>query len=573
MGIRREPIDQLLIQRGIDPVVIDRARSQLDDDNPNLAEELARTEGADPTVVARTVAESMGMPWLEEIELEQIDVTMVRKISLGLSREQGVLPLWQTEAGRVVVAIAGPQSLHAVDDMRVLFGKPVDAYMVGTERLINMANLAFDKASQTAHAVMAEVAEETGTDNDDDLTLLDNDDLLDDPDQAPIIRFVNSLFTQAIKDRASDIHIEPFDKELVVRFRTDGVLTEVVKPPPRLQASIISRIKIMSGLNIAEKRIPQDGRIRTKMGGREIDVRVSTMPVQHGERVVMRLLEKGSVFALEGTGMSETIIRHFRKLIRQPHGIILVCGPTGSGKTTTLYSALSEINSPDKNILTIENPVEYELRGIGQTQVNSKIDLTFASVLRAHLRQDPDIILVGETRDKETAENAIQASLTGHLVFTTIHTNDAPSAFTRIIDMGIEPFLVASSLIAVLAQRLVRRLCEDCKEAYDPSDEELHELGLDRVFLNGRKFHRAAGCPECSNKGYTGRCGIHELLIVSEPLRQKCTSGADASELKKIAVAEGMKTLRDDGLLKVLDGITSVEEILRVTSEDAIVLD
>jgi len=572
MGIRREPIDQLLIARGVDPAVVEKARAQLDIGSQNLADEVARTEGADPTLVARTVAESMGMPWLDEIDPEQIDVTMVRKISLGLSREQGVLPLWETEDERIVVAIAGPSSLDAVDDMRVLFNKPVDAYVVGPERLTKMANMAFDKASQTAHAVMAEVAEETGTD-DDDLQLIDNDDLLDDPDQAPIIRFVNSLFTQAIKDRASDIHIEPFDKELVVRFRTDGVLTEVVKPPPRLQASIISRIKIMSGLNIAEKRIPQDGRIRTKMGGREIDVRVSTMPVQHGERVVMRLLEKGSVFALEGTGMSPTIIRHFRKLIRQPHGIILVCGPTGSGKTTTLYSALSEINSPDKNILTIENPVEYELRGIGQTQVNAKIDLTFASVLRAHLRQDPDIILVGETRDRETAENAIQASLTGHLVFTTIHTNDAPSAFTRIIDMGIEPFLVASSLIAVLAQRLVRRLCPDCKEAYTPSDEELHELGLHRSFLQGRKFHRATGCPECSNKGYSGRCGIHELLIVSEPLRQKCTSGADASQLKKIAIAEGMKTLRDDGLLKVLEGVTSVEEILRVTSEDAIVLD
>ena len=572
MGIRREPIDQLLIERGVDPLIIEQARAQLDVGSHDLAGELTRSETADPTLVARTVAESMGMPWLDDIDPEQIDVTMVRKISLGLSREQGVLPLWRTESDRVVVAIAGPASLDAVDDMRVLFQAPVDAYVVGPERLRTLANQAFDKASQTAHAVMAEVAEETGTD-DDNLQLIDNEDLLDDPDQAPIIRFVNSLFTQAIKDRASDIHIEPFDKELVVRFRTDGVLTEVVKPPPRLQASIISRIKIMSGLNIAEKRIPQDGRIRTRMAGREIDVRVSTMPVQHGERVVMRLLEKGSVFALEGTGMSPKVMRHFRKLIRQPHGIILVCGPTGSGKTTTLYSALSEINSPDKNILTIENPVEYELRGIGQTQVNAKIDLTFASVLRAHLRQDPDIILVGETRDRETAENAIQASLTGHLVFTTIHTNDAPSAFTRIIDMGIEPFLVASSLIAVLAQRLVRRLCPHCKESYVPSDEELHELGLPRSFLQGRQFHRAVGCAECSQKGYSGRCGIHELLIVSERLRQKCTSGSDASELKKLAVAEGMKTLRDDGLLKVLDGVTSVEEILRVTSEDAIVLD
>jgi general secretion pathway protein E len=573
MGIRREPIDRLLVARGVSPSVIERARLQVDTGEGTLVEQVSRTEGADPTLVARTVAESMGLQWLDEIDPEKIDVSLVRKISLGLAREQGVLPLWEVEEdGDIVVAISGSGSLDAVDDLRVLFRRNIQAFVVGPERLREFANLAFDRASQTASAVMEEVAEETGKD-DDTLELIDDGDLLDDPNQAPIIRFVNSLFTQAIKDRASDIHIEPFDKELVVRFRTDGVLTEVVKPPPRLQASIVSRIKIMSGLNIAEKRIPQDGRIRTRMAGREIDVRVSTMPVQHGERVVMRLLEKGSVFALEGTGMSETVMRHFRKLIRLPHGIILVCGPTGSGKTTTLYSALSEINSPDKNILTIENPVEYELRGIGQTQVNPKIDLTFASVLRAHLRQDPDIILVGETRDKETAENAIQASLTGHLVFTTIHTNDAPSAFTRIIDMGIEPFLVASSLIAVLAQRLVRRLCPDCKEAYHPSDEELHELSLSREWVAGRPFHRAVGCPECQHKGYRGRCGIHELLVVSEPLRVKCTAGADASVLKKVAIAEGMKTLRDDGLAKVLEGVTSVDEVLRVTSEDAIVLD
>jgi general secretion pathway protein E len=274
---------------------------------------------------------------------------------------------------------------------------------------------------------------------------------------------VNTLLTQAIKDRASDIHIEPFEKELVVRFRIDGVLYEIVKPPPRLQASIVSRVKIMSGLNIAEKRIPQDGRIRIRMAGREIDLRVSTLPVRHGERVVMRILEKGEVFSLDGVGMEAQELNTFRRYIRRPHGIILVTGPTGSGKTTTLYSALSEINKPDLNILTIEDPIEYELKGIGQTQVNSKINLSFASALRAHLRQDPDVIMVGEIRDKETADNAVQASLTGHLVFSTLHTNDAAGTFTRLIDMGVEPFLVASSLLMVLAQRLVRRLCPECK--------------------------------------------------------------------------------------------------------------
>jgi general secretion pathway protein E len=308
------------------------------------------------------------------------------------------------------------------------------------------------------------------------------------------------------------------------------------------------------------------------MAGREVDVRVSTMPVRHGERVVMRLLEKGTVFNLEGVGMETRTMEDFRKLIRMPHGIILVSGPTGSGKTTTLYSALSEINSPDKNILTIEDPVEYELRGIGQTQVNTKIDLSFARVLRAHLRQDPDVILVGETRDKETAENAIQASLTGHLVFSTIHTNDSPTAFTRLVDMGIEPFLVASSLIAVLAQRLVRTLCPHCKEIHEPTDGEFRQVGLDPSQVSGT-IYRAVGCPECNHKGYRGRMGIYELLVVSDHMRAMVTEGADAGAIKRAAIASGMKTLRDDGLRKALAGHTSLDEVLRVTQEDHIELD
>jgi general secretion pathway protein E len=381
---------------------------------------------------------------------------------------------------------------------------------------------------------------------------------------------VNSLLTQSIKDRASDIHIEPFEKELSVRFRIDGVLYEIVKPPARLQASIIARVKIMAQLNIAEKRIPQDGRIRTRMAGREIDIRVSTLPVRHGERVVMRLLEKGTVFNLEQVGMGPKDMAHFRKLIQLPHGIILVCGPTGSGKTTTLYSALSEINSPDLNILTIEDPIEYELRGIGQTQVNPKIDLTFASALRAHLRQDPDVILVGEIRDKETADNAVQASLTGHLVFSTIHTNDAPTTFTRLTDMGVEPFLVASSLIAVLAQRLVRRLCNECKVPYSPSDEELADVGLSREAANRGTIFRSVGCRECLNKGYRGRTGIYELLLIDDDIRALVTGNANSNIIKRKAVEHGMRTLRDDGVRKALEGVTSLDEVMRVTQEDVV---
>jgi general secretion pathway protein E len=343
----------------------------------------------------------------------------------------------------------------------------VRAFVVSSDVLRNATNKAYDRASRSASATLEGIIEDGLEQEDGDLNL--TGDIVDDPNQAPIIKFVNSLLSQAVKDRASDIHIEPFEKELVVRFRIDGVLYEIVKPPPKLQASIVSRVKIMAGLNIAEKRIPQDGRIRTRFAGREIDLRVSTLPVRHGERVVMRILEKGTVFSLDGVGMGADTVAMFREVITKPHGIVLVTGPTGSGKTTTLYSALAEINAPDLNILTIEDPIEYELRGIGQTQVNPKIDLTFASALRAHLRQDPDVILVGEIRDKETADNAVQASLTGHLVFSTLHTNDAATAFTRLIDMGVEKFLVTSSLLAVLAQRLVRRLCPQCKQVHTPT--------------------------------------------------------------------------------------------------------
>ncbi len=569
MAIRREPIESILVRQGVAPGVIDAARAQAEKAGLDLVEGLARASTIDGKAIARGLAQQTGLPMLESIEIDRLDPSLVRGLPLGLARESGVLPLWLDEEGAVWIAIASPAALSGLDDLRLVFHRPVRPVLVPPTVLRDATNKAWDRASQTASAVMEEIDEEQGKQSD-DLQLAE--DLLDDPNQAPIIRFVNSLLTQATKERASDIHIEPFEKELAVRFRVDGVLFEVVKPPPRLQASIVSRVKIMAGLNIAEKRIPQDGRIRTRMAGREIDIRVSTMPVRHGERVVMRLLEKGSVFSLEGVGMDPDTLRHFRRLIRLPHGIILVAGPTGSGKTTTLYSALSEINTPDKNILTIEDPVEYELRGIGQTQVNPKIDLTFASVLRAHLRQDPDIILVGETRDRETAENAVQASLTGHLVFSTIHTNSAPATFTRLIDMGVEPFLVASSLVAIIAQRLVRKLCPHCKEVYRPSDEELHDVGLDAATFKGTLW-RAVGCPECNQKGYRGRMGIYELLIVSERIRAVVTGGKDAGAIRKVAIAEGMKTLREDGIQKALAGQTSLDEVMRVTQEDVVELD
>jgi general secretion pathway protein E len=367
------------------------------------------------------------------------------------------------------------------------------------------------------------------------------------------------------------VHVEPFEKDIVVRYRIDGILYNVLNLPKRIQPSIISRIKVMGGLNIAEKRLPQDGRIRIKIAGRDVDIRVSVVPAAHGERIVMRLLDKSStILKLEDIGFSGEKLETFNRLIHNPHGILLLTGPTGSGKTTTLYAALSRINSPDKNIITVEDPVEYQIKGIGQIQVNPKINLTFANGLRSIVRQDPDVIMVGEIRDHETAEIAIQASLTGHLVFSTLHTNDSAGAITRLIDMGIESFLVSSSLVAIMAQRLVRTLCRHCREAYEPSNEELKELGIQRDALQGKRPYRAVGCPRCMATGYMGRTAIFELLVVNEDIRSLIMKQSDSTAIKKAAVKHGMLSLRQDGVQKVINGITTTEELVRVTQEDII---
>ena len=525
---------------------------------------VARVTFEDHTQSLAEYAKGAGVSHLESLDVEAVDVQFVRQLSLGLVREQLALPLWVKD-GYLEVAIASTDRFQLLDEYRIFFGHSIKAVLVPAKKLPEWINQAFDRATQSASAVMEEMERDGEVEKDGEILI--GEDLLDNPQAAPIVRFVNSLLSQAIKQKASDIHIEPFEKDLSVRMRVDGVLQEEVQPPRAWRGQLVSRIKVMAFLDIAKKNVPQDGRIRTRMAGREIDIRVSTMPVRHGERVVMRILEKQTDFSLEGVGMAEDTLARFREVIKIPYGIILVCGPTGSGKTTTLYSALSEINSPDKNILTIEDPIEYELRGIGQTQVNHKIGLNFARVVRAHLRQDPDVILIGETRDKETAENAIQASLTGHLVFSTIHTNDSPTSFTRLIDMGIEPFLVATSLTAVLAQRLVRRLCSHCKEPYEPSSADLHKMNVaSHMDLFSGVLYKAKGCPECSNKGYSGRMGIYELMIVDEEIRRVVSQGQDASAIMQLCVSKGMRTLRDDGMLKVLHGHTSLDEVFRVAS-------
>ncbi len=378
-------------------------------------------------------------------------------------------------------------------------------------------------------------------------------DLLEAQDDAPVIRMINALFTQAARDGASDIHIEPFETHSVVRYRVDGTLRDVVSPRKALHAALISRIKIMAHLDIAEKRLPQDGRIALRVGGRPIDVRVSTLPTGHGERAVLRLLDKeAGRLQLERLGMAGGLLGRLDTLIRQPHGIVLVTGPTGSGKTTTLYAALGRLDATTSNILTVEDPIEYDLPGISQTQVNSKIDMSFALALRAILRQDPDVIMIGEIRDLETAQIAVQASLTGHLVLATLHTNDAVSAVTRLTDMGVEPFLLASSLLGVLAQRLVRRLCPHCRAPHEDA---------------GRVVYRPVGCGQCNHTGYSGRTGIHELFVVDEEVRRLVHEGRDEQSLRRAAVAAGMRSMREDGERWVVEGVTSPEEIVRVTRD------
>ncbi len=392
------------------------------------------------------------------------------------------------------------------------------------------------------------------------------EDLLASEDDAPIIKLINAMLGEAIKEGASDIHIETFEQELTIRFRVDGVLKEVLSPNRKLASLLVSRIKVMAKLDIAEKRVPQDGRISLRIAGRAVDVRVSTMPSSFGERVVLRLLDKNNArLNLLDLGMEEENRKTFAGLIRKPHGIILVTGPTGSGKSTTLYAGMTEINSRDRNILTVEDPIEYEIPGIGQTQVNPKVDMTFARGLRAILRQDPDVVMVGEIRDLETAQIGVQASLTGHLVLSTLHTNTAAGAITRMEDMGVEPFLLSSSLLGVLSQRLVRTLCNDCKEPHLADEQECHLLGVDAK--NAPMIYRPKGCPECNQNGYRGRTGIHELLVVDETVRELIHNGKGEQAVEKY-VRQHTPSIRQDGCKRVLAGQTSLEEVLRVTREE-----
>jgi general secretion pathway protein E len=521
--------------------------------------------------VAKALGLQLDMPYLARIFLEEVDASLIKRVPINFAKQAKILPL-SVDGDAVALAVADPLDTTVLDHARMLLGQNVHPRIALASTIMDAINSVYDRASNEAEQLVDEL-EAT------DLDTIAHDmdevkDLIDDAgDEAPIIRLINSVLFRAAKERASDIHIEPMERELLVRFRVDGVLQEIIKPPKRYQNAIVGRVKVMGQLNIAEKRLPQDGRIRIKLAGRDIDIRLSTIPTTYGERIVMRLLDKNTTLLdLTELGMAAHTLEGMEHVIRRPHGIVLVTGPTGSGKTTTLYGALSRINTPDLNILTVEDPVEYQLKGIGQMAVSPKIGLSFAQGLRAFLRQDPDVIMVGEIRDKETAEIAIQASLTGHLVFSTVHTNDAASAVTRLVDMGVEPFLVASSLTAILAQRLVRRVCPDCRVQYTPTEEEVKELGMTRAQFIERhgveKIYKATGCPSCNQNGYRGRTGIYELLLVDDTVRQLALKNVDASTIKKAAITNGMRTLLDDGARKIALGETTIAEVLSITQED-----
>jgi len=591
MGTEQRFLGELLARRGVLPAdKLDALWAVQRERGTELLDLIVNTSLVDEIALARVLADEAQVPFVENLDPAEIPTALATRVPIAFAKVHRMIVVREEE--RAVHVICGdPFDTQALDDLRLIFGKPVEVSVGGRDRIETAINRVYEKQAgeERLESDESSVDEEAAS------------DILDSDEEAPVIRWVNSLFLQAMKERASDIHIEPEEKEVIVRYRIDGELYIARRAPRPFMNSIISRIKIESALNIAEKRLPQDGRITKKIAGKGFDIRVSTIPTSRGyERIVMRLLNKSSVLLdLPDLGFSPREYALMDGLIRRPDGIILVTGPTGSGKTTTLYACINRINQPNLNILTAEDPVEYEIQGIHQVHVQAKIGLTFASALRAFLRQDPDIVMVGEIRDTETLDIAINASLTGHLVLSTIHTNDAAGAITRTIDMGAEPFLLRSSVIGILAQRLVRVLCPHCKYSYEAEDFELAELGLTAERMRTRAarrnnassryfprnvgegdllesfdpssrplFHKARGCAQCTNTGFSGRRGIYELLLIDEAVGPLILKKADSGAIKRLAWEQGMDTLRDDGARKVLAGMTTVEEVLAATQED-----
>lgn len=527
-----------------------------------LSEELALQGMLGGDDAQTKLAQQLGLPIYMELSSLRASKERYKQVPYAFAKKHLVLPIEENDSS-VVVAVADPLNVACLEELRFLLNCNVEAVYSPRDIIMAAIHDCYNTEDGAASQLIADLTERDDGRGDGDVEVFD---LLDNGrHQSPIVQLLNLILTEAIQQGASDIHFEPFENSMRVRYRIDGVLQNRHAPAQDYQAQLLTRIKVMSKLDIAEHRLPQDGRIKLRMGRREIDFRVSTIPVAGGERIVLRILDKGNVIlGLDKIGMIPSVFEQFKRLINLPEGIVLVTGPTGSGKTTTLYSAICEMANDEINIMTIEDPVEYNLKGIAQIGVHSKINLDFARGLRHILRQDPDVIMIGEIRDKETAEIAIQASLTGHLVLSTLHTNDAPSAITRLVDMGIEPYLLSSSVVGVLAQRLVRRICPDCKEGYQPTDRELVSLGLKREALQNGQLFRGKGCSHCYNTGFKGRHGIYELMPVNNAVNKQIIQSPDAIEMRRTALANGMLSLLAHGAELVKQGVTTVAEVLRV---------
>jgi len=569
MSLRKKEVEELLIENGL---ITERQLSRAQDQATKSGEPVTKILIGMGFVTDKDVTEMMGIQLnVDFVDLDNInlDPDTVKLIPDNLAKRYNVIPIELVDNMRIRLAMADPSDILAIDDIRLVTGYDIDPVIATESSLKKVIGTQF---GSTDLAEVEDVTKEISAADFGDMEVDDNaeeevslDEMKQLVDEAPIVRVVNLIISQAINDKTSDIHIEPDAKSVRVRYRVDGVLHEVMQPPKHIQAPMVSRIKIMSSLDIAERRIPQDGKIHLKHDGREYDLRVSTLPCVHGEKVVMRILDRGSVMiGLGKLGFYPEIQAQLETMVDKPYGMVLVTGPTGSGKSTTLYSILNRLNTVGVNIMTVEDPVEYQIAGINQVQQNNKAGLTFAAALRSFLRQDPDIIMVGEIRDGETAGIAVESALTGHLVLSTLHTNDSPGAITRLTEMGIEPFLCSSSIICVLAQRLARTICSNCKEAYIPPTESIRKFGLAAYTDSEITFYKGRGCDTCKMSGYKGRTGIHELLVMSDRLRSLVLQRASTAELRQCAIEEGMKTMPDDGLRKVLDGITTIEECLRV---------
>ena len=511
----------------------------------------------------KVLAESLGT---EFVDLKNFEPTteILRLIPAGLARLHGALPI-SSEGDTITLCLVDPLNSQVAEDLRFALGKEIHQVVAPTYQIEEIIRKNYGTDAASMDEILSQLSSAGGVEFGDE-GKIDLQNVEAEANATPIIRYVDLVLYQAIQDRASDIHFEPFENEFKIRYRVDGALYEMAPPPRHLALPVISRVKVMANLNIAERRLPQDGRIQKNIAGRQVDMRVSTLPTQHGESVVLRVLDRSAVsLDLETLGMPDYIYNYILNTIEKPNGIFIVTGPTGSGKTTTLYACLNKINTIDSKLLTAEDPVEYDIEGIIQVPINEAVGLTFARTLRAFLRQDPDRIMVGETRDVETAQIAIQASLTGHLVFSTLHTNDAPGAVTRLVDMGVEPFMISSSLEAVLAQRLIRKICTGCRTAYEPSEAVLAQLGLSPHEIGDKNFYYGKGCDACNNTGYKGRKGIYELLHISDPIRELINQRAPSVVMRQKAIELGMTTLRSDGLRSIYDGETTIEEVLKYT--------